>query len=138
MSVDASSLSDYINITSGSVTVIGGALGFYLKYVVIPNHNFRKKIMTDLATVQQCNVENLKKIEDNKKDVDKLEKVISSHEKTLDDEIDNLKENFDKEVANLKENHKELSTSFDNQINRLEDRNEKLLDLIVKYFAGNN
>ena len=113
---DLGSLSNLAQIAS--VLVAGGYSLWRL--LILPGMKFREKMREELASMQNKIIT--------------LEAKINSLECTVTDELQELSEEFKNDLADVHKDHDELRKDMNAHVTKIDSKNEKLLDLIIKYF----
>ena len=129
--VDLNSLTDWVEIAGGVISGGVALYGVYFKWSVLPEKKFKKDTTDNISALQDSFEDYKKSIDQQFKDFDRdINEKIKDFTKTLEDS-DKYEQ---KEIDDFKD---DLKGIYD-QIRRVEDKNEKLLDLVIRYFSEKN
>lgn len=121
---DLGSLSNIVSIATGIGGFLITIIGAYWQWVIKPNNAFKARVIEDIAKLQTDHIEDVKKLQEFKQDVARTNEDL---EKDLLRDVDNVRRDQENFVDDVKD-----------RFNRVDAKNEKLLDLIIKYFSENN
>lgn len=115
--IDLTSLTNIFVIASST---IGGITGFW-KVFIAPGRKFRTSINGKLADIETR--------------LKGLETGAEKFQESLQAEIDGTDKDFKRDIDDIKKDQKNLEQSLKDHIEKVDAKNDKLLDLIIKYFT---
>lgn len=119
--LDLGSLSEIAQIVGevvGGIITIGGA---YYNWVIKPNRAYRAHVD-----------KSIKELEDAVKEV---RKHFGEDIKNLQESLKKADEDEQKELNDMDDDFKTFKQDINERLTRIDNKNEKLLDLIIKYFT---
>ncbi len=112
-----------IQIVFGIVGALGTLIAFLWKFFIVPNAEFKKEVTEKLKNIDFNIISLEKKIDNVRDDGDKVD--------------ENLEDKMMKEINGVKEDHEKLVSDVNRHIENFDRKNEKLLDIIIRYFTDN-
>lgn len=118
---DMSFLTNLAQVASGFATATATLIGLYWKFVISPNKKFKNDVMSSLKRLEerlgivekdQINLE-----DDSKADNTQLEAKVM------------------REIEDLRQDQQTLTQSVNKHVDEINRKNEKLLDIIIRYFT---
>lgn len=123
---DLTSVTNWAEILGG----VASAVGAGWKLIVAPRkrakdaQNEKIKKVTDRVTKLEASVND-------------IQKELEDLNKLLKDEIGDVQKQDRFEIDELKKDYDNLTRSIEDRISKIDAKNDKLLDIIIKYFTEN-
>ena len=116
--VDLNSLYEYCEVISA---MAAAGMGFW-KLFITPSKKFKSR--TNLL---------LKNLNDR---INTIQVNLDNYEPKLQAEVEELQKEFGRDITDMKDDIKKLNQQFQDQTDKTDAKNDRLLDLIIKYFSG--
>lgn len=118
---DLNTLSEIAQVMGEGGSLIAAIGGGYWHWVIKPNREFKKNVLSGIATLHEEHAQGIQDVKDFK--------ANSMREQ------ENFKKDILREVDDIKKDQDSMISDLKDRFNKVDAKNEKLLDLIIKYFS---